>query len=164
MYICNVLLQAARGCLYRRECPYGYRNLISFFFRYCHPHLPSLSSLCQKHLVHLSSRDHFMWLHILCSYVDPSPSNTSMHPTSPAISPSTQPWSPDYLCTIATIGSLFWIPWIEPLTYQLRAVESKQSPDEHQLQNFSQLQLPTRALFFMSLIMQCISRSIYLLI
>ena len=38
--------------------------------------------LCHRHLVHLSSRDHFIRLHIVCSHVDPSPSNTSMHSTS----------------------------------------------------------------------------------
>ena len=40
--------------------------LYQIFIRCCHLHLPSLSSLCQRHLVHLSSRDH---LYDFISYV-----------------------------------------------------------------------------------------------
>ena len=101
--------------------------LSQIFIRCCLLHLPSLSCLCHMHLVHFNSRDYFIWLHILCSHVESSLSHTSMHQTSPAISPWTKPWSPDRLCAAATMGVLFWIPWIEPLTWQLRAVESEQS-------------------------------------
>ena len=34
--------------------------LYQIFIRCCHLHLPSLSSLCQRHLVHLSSSYHFI--------------------------------------------------------------------------------------------------------
>ena len=34
--------------------------LSQFFIRCCLLHLPSLSSLCHMHLVHLHSRDHFI--------------------------------------------------------------------------------------------------------
>ena len=65
--------------------------LSQIFIRCCLLHLPSLSSLCHMHLVHLNARNHLTWLHILCSHVDLSPSNTSMYPTTPEIPPSTHP-------------------------------------------------------------------------
>ena len=45
----------------------------------CHLHLPSLSSFAPQAFVALELKGP---LHILCSNVDPSPSNTSMHVTS----------------------------------------------------------------------------------
>ena len=64
------------------------------FIRCYHPHLPSLSSVLATGIWCTLAQGTTLLVYdfiLLCSHGEPSPSNTSMHPISPAIPLWTQP-------------------------------------------------------------------------
>ena len=60
------------------------------FIKCCHLHPPPLSSVVPQAFGALELKGP-LYMTIVCSHVDPSSSNTPMHPTSPVIHPWSQP-------------------------------------------------------------------------